>query len=983
MTTRYLTTDQNGNGDQTYWDINGYFLHGPSGEKLNLGGGNTTVTASNEIVQIGTSYIRIPQGVSNERPTIPDSYIGMMRYLTTENLLEYFNGQTNTWIPISLPSPTISSISPNYISFNQSGPETNTNTYTLTGSNFNIAPGGISVEVIGNNGAGTILLPDSNSASSETSATFTFDPSGTEQLIGISNELPFAVKLTNTNSGFSSTLNNAIIATNAGPEFTQPSVFTPSSFQTFAVQDPCANFIVSGIDLSQPKHYPLDFSFVSGTAGGFNVGGGDISKNGPLTDSSSSTVKVPAGNRLSATASSYNFTMRVTDASNAFSDANYTLSLANPVFSSLTPSVIQQNTLTDISLVGQYFIIDSSLSVFLNSNPSLQGTVSDTLYVDINNLTFKINASNVGFYDISINNGIVSTGSSNVLYVGLVTATISNTNSTVDISYIDTDGETYISSPVVNGFTLYQFKTTSNTTTGTATISLSQSVSGDLLIVGGGAGTGNSSGGGGGGEVIQRNDYNLNATTTYNITVGKGGGANITGTTVGSSEGGDGANSIFDVITANSGKAAAPYGGPWPWGGTSGSGLKGGSGQNASAGGGGGAREPGEGAHLSVVFGNRNGGAGGSGESSSITGSLQFYGGGGGGPANPDLGGAGGQGGGGNGGQGPSGATVLATAGTPHTGGGGGGGANNPGTEGGSGIVVLKIPSCVILAPSMNDITIGPSLTYYKRYLNSSNDPIAGPVSGGKTVYFITSGSDNITPNFTGNIDYLAIAGGGGGGGLRGGGGGSGELLISFTSVTNATPYTLTVGPGGTGVSSANGTKGGNTTLFSKTLNGGGYGGGTASASGGSGGSGGGGGGYAGGGGSIANGGSSSKTASGQGNNGGGGGSFPSTDGGGGGGGSSTTGGTCINGSPGSGGSAITSTFTGTSDSKTYGGGGGGGDYEGGIGGLPGACGGNGAPRNFASGLGGNGGVGSGGGGGNGKGGDGGTGIIILKFDTF
>jgi len=84
MTTRYLTTDQNGNGSQTYWDINGYFLHGPSGEKLNLGGGNSLVTASNEIVQIGTSYLRIPQGISNERP-VP-AYAGMIRYLTTDNI---------------------------------------------------------------------------------------------------------------------------------------------------------------------------------------------------------------------------------------------------------------------------------------------------------------------------------------------------------------------------------------------------------------------------------------------------------------------------------------------------------------------------------------------------------------------------------------------------------------------------------------------------------------------------------------------------------------------------------------------------------------------------------------------------------------------------------------------------------------------------------------------------------------------------------
>ena len=274
-------------GSDYLYKFSGVQLNAPSGETLALGANAKTADNSNAIVTVGESYIRIPQGISNERPDISNSYIGMMRYLTTENLLEYFNGQTNQWLPISLPTPTLTSITPNYINFDTSGGETNSNTYTLTGSDFNIGPPppGISVEVIGNNG--TILIPYFNNVSSETSATFTFDPSGTEQLIGISNELPFAVKLTNLNSGFSSTLNNAIIATNAGPEFTQPSVFTPFSFETFAVQDPCANFIVGGIDLSTPPHPPLDFSFVSGDAGGFNTGGvNDISKNGPLTDSS-------------------------------------------------------------------------------------------------------------------------------------------------------------------------------------------------------------------------------------------------------------------------------------------------------------------------------------------------------------------------------------------------------------------------------------------------------------------------------------------------------------------------------------------------------------------------------------------------------------------------------------------------------------------------------------------------------------------------
>ena len=139
MTTRFLTTDQNGNGDQTYWDINGYFLHGPSGEKLNLGGGNTTVTASNEIVQIGTSYIRIPQGVSNERPN--PSYAGMIRYLTSGNIIEYYKNDIGEWLPISEPPPTITSINPDFVSSGATGQSIN-----VFGTNFKT---GTSVSFIG------------------------------------------------------------------------------------------------------------------------------------------------------------------------------------------------------------------------------------------------------------------------------------------------------------------------------------------------------------------------------------------------------------------------------------------------------------------------------------------------------------------------------------------------------------------------------------------------------------------------------------------------------------------------------------------------------------------------------------------------------------------------------------------------------------------------------------------------------------------
>jgi hypothetical protein len=738
MTTRFLTTDQNGNGDQTYWDINGYFLHGPSGEKLNLGGGNTTVTASNEIVQIGTSYIRIPQGVSNERPTIPDSYVGMMRYLTTDNLLEYFNGQTNTWIPISLPSPTISSISPNYISFDSSGTETNSNTYTLTGSNFNIAPGGISVEVIGTNGAGTILIPNFNNASSETSATFTFDPSGTEQLIGISNELPFAVKLTNTNSGFSSTLNNAIIATNAGPEFTQPSVFSPFSFETFAVQDPCANFIVRGIDLSSPAHYPLDFSFVSGTAGGFNTGSvSDISQNGPLTDSSNSTVKVPAGKRLDATAGSYNFKMRVTDASSAISDANYTLSLANPTITSIDPSFVNITDLPiDISVNGDYFIRDTNV-VLYNQTSGISAEFVDISYNSTTSLTINDLSSNVGVYDICINNFNSPYQSFPNILTIFTSMDLTINNSRNSGSY--TDGgkiyNWYEWGPSVN--------TTSSTTyTNAITINNISSIPEfnkiDFLIVaGGGSGGGGWQGGGGGAgglissvgqsggpsTAVSPFDATGNVGSSYTVIVGGGGIPSFFSTSSGSNRrSARGGNSSLFSNTAIGGGAGAgeqnlgspalsylplsggsggggSHGPPStsPAAGTPNQGNSGGAGVTNSpyvGGGGGGAGGVGVAASASGP----TPGNGGVGLQININGTLTYYAGGGGGTtrdsnvSNPQS--TGGLGGGGEGKYTLSG---TGDSGTVRTGGGGGavgasGGGNNGQTSGtgGTGVVFIR-----------------------------------------------------------------------------------------------------------------------------------------------------------------------------------------------------------------------------------------------------------------------------------------------------
>lgn len=917
--------------------------------------------------------LRIPYGVSAERPL--DSSGGMIRYNTDDNLVEYYNASTLSWLPISLPAPVLSGVSPTYISENVS------NTYTLTGSNFSL--GGVSVQFTGLNGTGTVYTPDVETVVSTTEVTVTFDASNA--FVDASNQLPMSATLTNDSSGFNSTLVNAITGYNTGPTFVSPPAPAPALIGTFPVQDPSASFIMQGIDLSTPVHYPLTFSIASGNPGGIT----DISSLGDL----SAVYSVPSGNRTDAVAGTYNFFPQITDASGAVSDlVQYRVALANPTVTSVDPSFLYVGQLYDVSVNGDYFIIDSSL-VFYNA--SLTATNSTVSYdsqtkLVVSDLSF-VNQS-PSYYDISLTNVSVTVGTANVVMVNVEnTASTTVSNGVVDVSYLDTDAETYIASPVPGGYTLYQFKTTSNTVTATGTFEPSFNTVADLLIVGGGGGSGIATGGGGGGEVVQVSNESLaSGGGSYVVSVGAGGAGNPS-TTLGT-VGGNGTASSFDAYGANGGQASAGYISPWPWGGPSGSGVLGGGGQNSSAGGGAGAREPGQTAHLAGREGNTRGGDGGDGISSSITGVLTFYGGGGGGGSNPDPGGLGGRGGGGTGGVGNLGSATPPTPGTQHFGGGAGGAANSGGADGGAGIVIIKVPSFTsvnVPVVTENDITFASgTLTRYKRYLTGAGVAVAGPVAGGQTVYFLTGGTGNIVPNFSGTVEYLAVAGGGGGGsGNFGGGGGAGEYKLGSASVTASTSYNMIVGAGG-----ASGTQGGDTRLFNATidLNGGGTGGSGSGGGGGSGGSGGGGAGFSGGGGGVANGGSSVKTAAGLGNGGGGGGSFPATDAGGGGGGAGGGGGNCVNGYAGTGGSGTTSSLTGVGDAVAYAGGGGGGGYQGGTGNNLGGTGqqNNGSPDGGIT-TGGNGALntGSGGGGagsgGGTTGGSGAAGIIVLRFSTY
>jgi hypothetical protein len=270
----------------------------------------------------------------------------------------------------------------------------------------------------------------------------------------------------------------------------------------------------------------------------------------------------------------------------------------------------------------------------------------------------------------------------------------------------------------------------------------------DYLVIGGGGSGGKSTPGwgGAGGAGGYRSSYNSETSggggssessltftglNTYTITVGSGGAAGGPGTggsngssssiagtgitTITSDGGGKGSD---DQNTGGNSGASGGGGGQLNPGGsgTANQGYDGGDGAPGSGGGGGGAGAVGQDASYAV------GGNGGAGQASTITGSSVTRAGGGG--ATGSTTGGTGSNGGGNGGTTNVG---TATAGTANTGGGGGspGESLTNGTNGGSGVVILRMAT--------------------------SN--YSGNTTGSPTV--TTDGSDTIL-TFTGSGSYIA-----------------------------------------------------------------------------------------------------------------------------------------------------------------------------------------------------------------------------------
>lgn len=559
----------------------------------------------------------------------------------------------------------------------------------------------------------------------------------------------------------------------------------------------------------------------------------------------------------------------------------------------------------------------------------------------------------------------------------------------------------------------------------------------DYLVIGGGGGGGKGQsgswvewggGGGAGGYLTSWNGgtaltYSSGATFTVSVGSGGAGSASI------GVDGTSGDPSQFDTVTAagggGGGGGAASSGGsgggassagngsahPTTYAGgaasPSGQGNAGASSVQARSGGGGGAGGAG-----STSGTNNLGGDGGAGLTSTITGSSVVRAAGGGGSSYQQVPGSGGSGIGGDGERhqdhtSPN-PQIAATDGAANTGSGGGGSSsyatNSTGGDGGSGVVILRVPDTVTLTQqSGGNLTfsqpqsVGSGEHYYEFTSGSGTLEVAiSSSSSSLTNTGILSLSELLQASYgvapsTVDIDYLVIAGGGGGGRYFGGGGGAGGYLTSWAaggsetsgggdtpgaalSYSDGATFTLSVGDGGTAVTSGSSTgavggDGGDSVFDTITATGGGGGGGRYYETGRSGGSGGGGGGLTG----IAGSRTSSPV---QGNNGGGGANRGS-----GGGGAGAVGGNAGNNQVGNGGAGRSSTITGTSVIRA--GGGGGSGYQVGSGGSGG--GGNGA-LDTQHGTSGTANTGSGGGGGAnpsaGLPGVGGSGVVILRVPT-
>jgi hypothetical protein len=423
------------------------------------------------------------------------------------------------------------------------------------------------------------------------------------------------------------------------------------------------------------------------------------------------------------------------------------------------------------------------------------GTATNSTFVGGNTGSFKINTANSGTNTAVLGNLTLGVGGSGSFALNIrrdsTTGTILATSNTIVISglsayYTMTGGNVTYSN---------QYKIHAFTSTGTLTVS---ALSGDvlnnsvdvLIVAGGGGGNYSRSGGAGAGGVLFGTTSSLSA-IPYAVTVGAGGfgsGNGYTGAGPGSATQGS-PSSLGPGIVANGGG----YGSPG-----SGQGIPGGSGSGASNqaspntggsstqspaagltgyGNSGGAGQPGNNPPYASGGGGGAGGAGGSAVPGSggnggvgiavpwapnsygtpgPTPGVQYFAGGGGGGTDDGGGQTGGAGGGARGSYGTSPTPSNQTSpGTVNTGGGGGGGNRQWfGSDGGSGIVLVRYPYTGYysnLTANANYTLYGTSNVYFILTAQNAN---------GAVLTYSTSGNVTSADFIGGNTGTAIVTGG-------------------------------------------------------------------------------------------------------------------------------------------------------------------------------------------------------------------------------
>ena len=224
----------------------------------------------------GTDSVQLPKGTTGERVASGSSDKGKIRYNTTTELAEYYNG--TEWKPIDSP-PTVTSVSPSEVESADGG---NT-TFTITGGNFQ---SGATVKFIGNDG--TEVTADS----------VTIDSSSQITAVETSNSFanakePYDVKITNA-SGLSAELADSINVDN-------PVTWSTSagSLGTIAEDATGTHFTVSATDAdSDTITYSETTSVLSGAGLTLDSSTGAIS--GDPTDGQNTynfTLRASAGGK--------------------------------------------------------------------------------------------------------------------------------------------------------------------------------------------------------------------------------------------------------------------------------------------------------------------------------------------------------------------------------------------------------------------------------------------------------------------------------------------------------------------------------------------------------------------------------------------------------------------------------------------------------------------------------------------------------------